>query len=153
MHTITHLIIGITIVLIFGIPLMPALIFLFFVAVIDIDHVVEINIPRPAMKKEYLWNIFKFQEENYRSPQKSMHLSHTFELVILVFLLSLYNQLFFWVGAGILVHLATDAWGNVWNRNLGNAGGKDWIKYWFIIYYIKKGTIYNKENFRKIKNI
>ena len=147
MHFIIHGAGGLIIALLLGLTSTNLIIFVLASVLIDVDHAIEIGIPKKKFKKEYIWDVKKYKRINYESPQKALHLFHTFEIIGFIFILSIWIPALFLVGLAFSVHLCCDAVGNVKNRNFGNAGGKDWIKYWFLFYYIKKGSVYNKENF------
>jgi len=148
MHTITHLVIGVILALFFGLNFPLTITFILVSVLIDIDHIIELKIPRrKKLKLDYFFAIKKYKKFNYQSPQKALHIFHTFEFIFILSLISFFYSQIFFVAIACLIHLWLDAVGNIWNRNLGNAGGKDWIKYWFLIYYIRKRSIFNKENF------
>ncbi|MDO8467909.1 MAG: hypothetical protein Q7S56_03110 [Nanoarchaeota archaeon] len=148
MHIITHLLVGIVFALILGLNLPFVVIFILASVLIDLDHITDMGLPKKRkLKSADLWNPKRYREYNYQSGQKSMHLFHTFEFLTLIFILGLYFQTIFVIAVSFSVHILTDAIGNIWNRNINKVGGEDWIKYWFIIYYLNKRTIYNKENF------
>lgn len=144
MHSIIHFIIGVSVALIifkFSIPL--AVIFVLASVLIDIDHIVEMKFNKAELKKIMVFDLKKYKKINYRTPQQYLHLFHTFEFMVLLLVLSLLYYPVFIVFLAFFVHLLTDGWGNFLNRNLGKAGGKNWIKYWILRYYIKNKSIRN----------
>jgi len=144
MHTFIHLFIGIIAMIALGLHGWPAVIFIIATVAIDLDHIIELVHGVSNINKKHIWDIGSFREANYKDIQRSMHLFHTFEVIIGLFIAARYYAPLFYVASGFSIHLMTDAWGNIWNRNLKKKGGSDWIKYWFLIYYIKKGSIFNK---------
>ncbi len=139
MHTMIHLIFGAIIAFVLGLSVPMAALFVLASALMDLDHATDIRASRKnAFSMRDIFSLRRFREFNYRTQQVSMHLFHTFEFLVILFLASsLYHPLF-WIGAAFSAHLAIDALGNILNRNLGTAGGNDWIKYWFISYHLMK---------------
>jgi len=147
MHTISHLIIGIVFALILKLSPSSAIIFILASIITDIDHILELKVINKNFKLEHLFNTKKYKKLSYESPQRTLHIFHTFEIILFLFIISFFYYPIFWVATAFLIHLLFDSIGNIRNRNFGKAGGNDWIKYWFLVYYIKKKSIYNKEIF------
>lgn len=148
MHTFTHLLIGAIIGLMARLESGALLIFILASVLIDIDHVLDYKAPRKVVRKgkNHLLDAIGYRKVNYLTPQRSLHFFHTFEILALLFLIGSFIPWVLWVALAFTIHIATDALGNVWNRNIGTSGGKDWIKYWFLTYYIIRGTFYNDTN-------
>ncbi|MFA5061125.1 MAG: hypothetical protein WC494_02330 [Candidatus Pacearchaeota archaeon] len=146
MHSLIHLVIAFVLGISFQLDFLSFLIFVISSIIIDLDHVLELKKVRRTYLKKYLFHPRRFKKQNYQSPQKSLHIFHTCEIILLLFILSIFYPIIFWIATSFSIHLLTDALGNFWNRNIGNAGGEDWIKYWFLTYYLLKGSVYNKEN-------
>lgn len=121
----------------------PAVIFILASVMIDADHIVEIFRGVHNLKRKYIWDVKGFKKANYDGVQRSLHVFHTFEVIIAFFIVGKYYWPFFYIASSFSLHFLTDAWGNFWNRNVHKKGGSDWIKYYFLIYYIKKGSIFN----------
>ena len=143
MHTLTHIFIGLIAMIALGLHGEAAVIFFLAAVMIDIDHLIEIFHGKYNFKTKYVWDVQGFRKANYEGVQKSLHIFHTFEVVIALFIAARYYAPLFYVGAGFAVHMLTDGWGNVWNRNIKKKGGEDWYKYWFLSYYIKKKSFFN----------
>ncbi len=143
MHTFIHLFIGIIGMIALGLHGWPAVIFILASVMIDADHIIELFRGVHNLKKKYVWDVRGFKEANYQGKQRSMHIFHTFEVLFALFIASRYCLPLFYVASSFALHLMTDAWGNFWNRNVKKKGGGDWIKYWFLAYYIKKGSVFN----------
>ncbi len=143
MHTFIHLFIGIIAMIALRLEGWPAIIFIISAVMIDIDHIIELFSGVHNIRKKYVWDVRGFKEANYDGVQRSMHFFHTFEVIIALFIASKYYWPLFYVAASFSIHLLTDAWGNFWNRNVQKKGGSDWLKYWFLMYYIKKGSVFN----------
>jgi hypothetical protein len=146
MHLIIHLIIGILAGIALGLTGNPFWIFILASFLIDLDHITELNsksFTKESIKKAF--HPIRYRDHNYDRPQKSLHLFHSFEFIALLYLISLFYSPVFWIANAFLLHLSTDAAGNIWNRNIKKSKEKDWVKYWFVTYYMMKGSIYNKK--------
>ena len=144
MHTFVHLFVGIMAMIALGIHGWPAVIFILAAVAIDLDHLIELYHGVSNIRKNHIWDVGSFKEANYKHIQRSMHIFHTFEFIIALFIAARYYTPLFYVAASFAIHLLTDAWGNFWNRNIKKKGGADWIKYWFVAYYAKKGSLFNR---------
>jgi len=143
MHTLIHIVIGLIAMIALGLHGHAAVIFFLAAVMIDIDHLIELLHGAHNLKTKYIWDVGGFRKANYEGVQRSLHIFHTFEFVVALFIAAKYFAPLFYVGAGFSVHMLTDAWGNIWNRNIRKKGGSDWAKYWFIVYYIRKGSVFN----------
>jgi len=144
MHTLIHLFVAIIAMIALGLHGWPAVIFILAAVAIDLDHAIELVHGISNIEKKHVWKMGEFREANYKHIQKSMHFFHTFEAITALFIASMYYLPLFYVAISFAIHLLTDAWGNFWNRNIKKNGGEDWIKYWFIAYYVKKGSVFNR---------
>lgn len=135
MHFITHLF-G-AIIFAYGLNLSHPFIFIISAVLIDLDHIYEVLRHR-AFERQMMYNILSFRQLNYIEPQKRVHLLHTFEVLAILFILGNFFPIIKWVFLGFSLHMAMDAVGNLFNRNFGKSGAKDWIKHWFLAYYIFK---------------
>ena len=143
MHTFIHLFIGVAAMIALKIQGWPAVVFVISAVMIDIDHLLEIFKGVHNIKRKYVWDVRGFKEANYQGVQRSLHIFHTFEAMLAIFIASRYFPILFYVGLSFGIHLLTDAWGNIWNRNVKKKGGADWLKHWFLAYYIKKRSVFN----------
>ncbi len=137
MHFITHFVAAIAFAAYFDIS--HPFIFIASAVLIDLDHIYEV-IASEGFQKQHIYNIFSFNTINYLEPQKQVHLLHTFEVLALLFILGNFHFIFKWIFLGFIFHMALDAIGNIYNRNFGKSGAKDWIKHWFLTYYLLKFT-------------
>ncbi|MFW5991554.1 MAG: hypothetical protein ACOCQX_04975 [Candidatus Nanoarchaeia archaeon] len=142
MHYLTHFLGGVLFVLVFKLSWSSSLVFLLSTMLIDVDHLLEV-LASSEFKKSHVYNMFSFRKLNYIVPQKKLHLLHTFEVLLILFIFGNFFPIVKWVFFGFVFHMALDAVGNVVNRNFGKAGAKDWIKHWFLVYYIIK--LYGKK--------
>ena len=138
MHTLIHLLIAILIAFILGLAALPLSVFLLASILIDIDHILEIKYIK-KVKKKFIFNPLK---SNYETLQRSLHLFHTFEIITLLLIISIFIPIVFYISLAFIIHLLIDAIGNLMNKNYKN---KNWIKYWFLFYYIKNKSLFNKE--------
>jgi len=150
MHFIVHLFVGIIVGLALHLPSTYLIIFIVASVAIDIDHFLEWRtISRFFRRKSFLFNPVKFNNQaNYVTLQKSLHIFHTFEIIILIFFLGAIYYVFYIIGLAFSVHLLFDALGDIINRNVLRKGKTGWLKYWFLAHYIRKGSLYNRENFQ-----
>jgi hypothetical protein len=144
MHTFVHLFVGIIAMIALGLEGWPAVIFILATVAIDLDHIIELFQGISNIKKNHIWDIGSFRKANYDGYQRSMHIFHTFEVIIALFIAARYYVPLLYVAYGFAIHLVTDGWGNFWNRNIKKKGGSDWFKFWFLAYYIKKGSVFNR---------
>jgi len=144
MHTFIHLFVGIIAMIALGLEGWPAVILILATVAIDLDHIIELFRGVSNIKKNHLWDVGSFRKANYDGYQRSMHIFHTFEVIIALFLAARYYTPLLYVAYGFAIHLVTDGWGNFWNRNVKKKGGSDWFKFWFLTYYIKKGSVFNR---------
>lgn len=135
MHFITHLLLALP----FGFVLKPldAIIFILSAVLVDLDHVYYI-MKAKQFKKNMIYNVFSFRDFNYHWQQYKVHVFHTFETLAVLFVLGNFSGFFYLMFLGFSFHMAVDALGNIVNRNIGTAGGEDWIKNWFFTYHILK---------------
>ncbi|HLP80319.1 MAG TPA: hypothetical protein VK158_06810 [Acidobacteriota bacterium] len=141
MHTITHALAGILIVLLFDITGIWAAVFILASILIDIDHIADGKI---QLNPKHIVNPFAYRQANYHGVQKAIHIFHTFEFMMLLLIISQWFSALYIVWCAFAVHIALDAIGNIWNRNIQDKGGRDWIKYWFVTYYLHKS--FSKSN-------
>jgi hypothetical protein len=144
MHTFVHLFVGIIAMIALRLEGWPAVIFILASVAIDLDHIIELVRGVSNIKKHHVWKLGDFKKANYECTQRSLHVFHTFEVIIALFIAARYYDYLLYVAYAFAIHLMTDAWGNFWNRNLKKKGGSDWVKYWFLIYYIKKRSLFNR---------
>ncbi len=144
MHTFIHLFVGIIAMIALGLSGWPAVIFIIASVAIDLDHIIELYHGVSNVKAHHVWDLGSFKKSNYSGTQKSLHFFHTFEVIIALFIAAIFYLPLLYVAYGFSIHLLTDGWGNFWNRNLKKKGGSEWVKYWFLAYYIKKGSVFNK---------
>ncbi len=135
MHFLTHFGAAIAFAMYFNVT--HPLIFVMSSVLIDLDHVYEI-VASKDFKKAHIYNIFSFNTINYIEPQKQIHILHTFEILALLFVLGNFHFIFKWIFLGFLFHMMLDAIGNVYNRNFKKYGAKNWLKHWFLTYYLLK---------------
>jgi len=144
MHTFVHLFIGIIAMIALRLHGWPAVLFVLAAVFIDADHIIELAHGVSNIRRKYVFDVTGFREANYRGVQRSMHIFHTFEFLTGLFIASAYYLPLFYIALSFSVHMLTDAWGNFWNRNIKKKGGADWIKYCFLAYYIRKGSVFNR---------
>ena len=126
MHTLNHLIIGVLAAWVFHLPLPLATLFILASILIDIDHMTELKIlDKCTLDKRGVYNLKAYKDVCYGKGQKSMHLFHTVEFMAILGILSFFFVPLFWIWVAFAIHLLTDAWGNILNRNIGERGTRD----------------------------
>ncbi len=143
MHTLIHLIIGFLAAWYLELTGMAAVLFILASILIDLDHVFDRAQKNKTTSIKELLNPFVFaRTKNYVEKQQTLHVFHTFEFMITIYVAAAFFPVIFTIANSFLLHILFDAWGNVWNRNFGKVGTPDWIKYWTIYYYIKRKSIH-----------
>lgn len=148
MHLLIHLIVNFFLAYLLEFDFRSILIITLAGILIDCDHLLKIfdHKDRTLIKARYIYDFWKFTKEiNYNQLQKRLHIFHTFEVTALFLITSHYFPSLNLVALGFLIHLATDALGNILFRNILHKGEIGWSKFWFLSYYILK--------VKKIKNI
>ncbi len=105
-HILTGGIFSLILFYLFNISILHSLIFFLASVFIDIDHYFLFVIRKNnfSLKKSYMWNV-NLLEKHHKS---TLHIFHTIEFLILIFLLSLLNSLFLFILVGLLFHSVFD---------------------------------------------
>ena len=134
MHMLIHAGIGILAALLLRLQSWEALLFIAASVFIDLDHIVDFK--KSGIQLRHIWNIQAFKQLNYKTCQQHMHLFHTFEVITIIALFSIWWQPAGLIALAFAIHLLTDAWGNIWNRNIMKHAETGWLRQWFLLTYL-----------------
>lgn len=104
-HIFFGLIFSLILYFIFNMDLFNSLIVFLASVLIDFDHYIWYTNRKKDwnLKRAYKWNTYL-----ERKHEKAMHIFHTIEFLILIFILSFFLRIFFYILIGILFHSILD---------------------------------------------